>query len=130
MVQPYRKNVISATELGPPCRRARDLVLPASDKSLHTSKLHGCVGAVARGIAVAQVWRMKKLRLHVLALATVILAWSSVAYAGSVTLAWDANTDATVAGYRVYWGTTSGVYTNMLDVRTGNTATEIGRAHV
>jgi len=33
----------------------------------------------------------------------------------SVTLAWDANTDPYIAGYRVYYGTTSGVYTDMLD---------------
>ena len=32
--------------------------------------------------------------------------------AGSVTVAWDPNPEANIAGYTVYWGTQSGVYTS------------------
>jgi hypothetical protein len=41
---------------------------------------------------------------------------SGVAHSASVTLAWDASQEEDVAGYRVYYGTTSGHYTNMIDV--------------
>jgi len=33
-----------------------------------------------------------------------------------VTLAWDANSEEDLAGYRIYWGTQSRVYTNTFDV--------------
>jgi hypothetical protein len=38
----------------------------------------------------------------------------------SVSLAWDASTEQDIAGYRIHYGTTSGVYTTTLDV--GNTS--------
>ncbi len=41
----------------------------------------------------------------------------------SVTLAWDAATDSTVAGYRLYYGTASGTYPNVIDEGTTTTAT-------
>lgn len=34
----------------------------------------------------------------------------------SLKVAWTANTEADLAGYKVYWGTTSGTYTNSLNV--------------
>ena len=34
----------------------------------------------------------------------------------SVTLSWDANTEPDIAGYKVYWGTSSGVYDQFSDV--------------
>lgn len=39
-----------------------------------------------------------------------------LAIAGTVSLAWDPVPDPDVAGYRVYYGTTSGVYTQFLNV--------------
>jgi uncharacterized protein YqjF (DUF2071 family) len=45
------------------------------------------------------------------------LAWGS----SSVTLAWDPNTEFNLAGYKVYYGVASGVYTNSVDV--GNVTT-------
>ena len=42
--------------------------------------------------------------------------------AQSVALAWDANTASDIAGYRLYAGTTSGVYTQQIDVG-NNTST-------
>jgi len=44
------------------------------------------------------------------------IAVSTVANAATVTLAWDPSAGPDVAGYAVYWGTQSGVYTTSLDV--------------
>ena len=41
---------------------------------------------------------------------------SNAAHAATVTLAWDSNEEMDVAGYRVYYGTTSGHYTTMISV--------------
>ena len=41
----------------------------------------------------------------------------------SVTLVWDANPDPDIAGYRVYYGTSSGNYTQSIDVGNVTTAT-------
>jgi hypothetical protein len=47
----------------------------------------------------------------------VLLLLSTVsASAGQVTLAWDPNTESDLAGYKVYYGTASGVYTSNIDV--------------
>ena len=43
--------------------------------------------------------------------------------AKSVTLAWDVDSDPTVVGYRLYYGTSSGSYTQNTDVRNGTTVT-------
>ena len=37
-------------------------------------------------------------------------------YSAQVTLAWDANTEPDVAGYKIYSGTSSGNYDNVIDV--------------
>jgi len=44
---------------------------------------------------------------------------SAAAYAASVELEWDPNTEPQLAGYKVYWGNSSGNYTNSKNV--GNT---------
>jgi len=45
---------------------------------------------------------------------------------GSVTLAWNASTDPTVAGYNVYYGGASGAYTNEISVGNATNATISG----
>jgi chitinase len=45
----------------------------------------------------------------------------SAAYAASVDLEWDPNTEPVLAGYKIYWGTSSGNYPSSKDV--GNTTT-------
>jgi hypothetical protein len=49
------------------------------------------------------------------------LAVPTTAQAQTVTLTWDANTEPDVAGYRLYYGESSGNYTNQVDV--GNRTT-------
>lgn len=67
------------------------------------------------------IYRTTSIR-HV-AFAVVLLAFlgtlSFAQAAWSVTLAWDANPEPDIAGYRVSYGTTSGIYTQQIDV--GNT---------
>ena len=48
------------------------------------------------------------------------------ARAEQVTLAWDANTEADLAGYKVHYGTVSGVYTATVDVHNVTTAVVTG----
>src|SRR4051812_37106482 len=61
-------------------------------------------------------------KVHLLILTACLLSWSSVASAGSVTLAWERVADTSVEGYNIYWGTQSGVYTAGSAV-IGNTTT-------
>src|SRR5712671_658590 len=59
------------------------------------------------------------LRRFVVALALVLAP--SLAFAGQVTLAWDANTEPDLGGYKVYYGNAGGTYTANIDV--GNVTT-------
>jgi hypothetical protein len=52
-------------------------------------------------------------------LAVALLVSPMVAYGATVTLAWDANTETDLAGYKIYYGTGSGDYLEPIDV--GNT---------
>lgn len=56
-------------------------------------------------------------------LAFSLLPLASTAHAASVTLAWDRSQEPDVAGYRVYYGTTSGHYTTMISVGNSTTCT-------
>ena len=61
----------------------------------------------------------------VLLVALLISVW---ARAEQVTLAWDANTEADLAGYKVHYGTASGSYTTSVDVHKVTTAIVTGLA--
>ena len=53
-----------------------------------------------------------------------LLGWFSFAQAGqTVTLAWDANSEPDIAGYRLHYGTSSGIYTETIDVGNNTSAT-------
>jgi hypothetical protein len=61
------------------------------------------------------------------ALATTLLAVAaSQTLAGTASIAWDPVTDSDLAGYRVYYGTSPGVYTQSVDVGNVTTATISG----
>lgn len=47
---------------------------------------------------------------------TLCLCYGVGAYAGQVNLAWDANTQSTLGGYKLYYGTTSGSYSANIDI--------------
>src|SRR5664279_5725365 len=47
---------------------------------------------------------------------------------GSVTLAWNASTDSSVAGYNIYYGGASGAYTNEICAGNATNATISGMA--
>ena len=44
------------------------------------------------------------------------LAWATLSYSAQVTLAWNANKEPDLAGYRIYYGTSSGVYPFEVDL--------------
>src|SRR5437867_940744 len=50
-----------------------------------------------------------------------VLVWTSPAFAVAVTLAWDPNSETTLSGYKLYYGTVSRNYTTVVDV--GNRTT-------
>ena len=61
-----------------------------------------------------------------IALGLLLLAFTANAHAGQVTLAWDANTDPELGGYKLYYGQTSGNYTGNVDVGNQTTYTLTG----
>src|SRR5262245_12988577 len=50
------------------------------------------------------------------ALAIVLLATATSAFAANVTAVWDPNPEPNVSGYKLSYGTQSGVYTTTIDV--------------
>lgn len=67
--------------------------------------------------------RMKRAILHIFLITSIIIfILSSVSYGADVTLAWDPSPDL-IDGYRIYYGTSSGNYTDSIDVGNTNQAT-------
>lgn len=58
-----------------------------------------------------------------IALALILMLVPCLAFAAQVSLIWDAPDAATPQGYRIYWGTESGVYSHTKDVGNVLTAT-------
>ena len=48
-------------------------------------------------------------------IASLIFVAARGAEAGALTIAWDPASDPSVTGYNVYWGTQTGVYTNVVN---------------
>ena len=70
----------------------------------------------------AQIIGSLSRKVSLLALLAIALLLSPmVAYGAAVTLAWDANTEPDLAGYRIHYGTASGDYSHTIDV--GNITT-------
>lgn len=63
-------------------------------------------------------WRHFKIWL---AFFCMIVVLPSVAFGADVKLSWDPNSETDLAGYNIYWGSTSGNYSNSVDV--GNVTT-------
>jgi hypothetical protein len=59
-----------------------------------------------------------KSRLDLLVAFAAIFSFATAAFAetNSITLSWDANSEPDIAGYKLYWGTSSGVYDQSNDV--------------
>jgi hypothetical protein len=66
--------------------------------------------------------------LAMLMILTAIPAFPNSAFAGDVTLAWDANTDANLAGYKVYFGIASRQYGTPIDAGLQTSYTVTGLA--
>jgi hypothetical protein len=78
------------------------------------------------GICRPAVSEFRDLQLPVLILLIVgssIGLLPKVAHSAQITLTWNANTEPDLAGYRIYQGTSSGVYPNVKDVGNMTTAT-------
>ncbi len=86
-------------------------------------------GSACRRNASEGIRNNAKIRDKVRRLATLSLYVGSACFAsasGTVTLAWDPNPSPGTAGYMLYYGNSSGVYTNVVDVRRATTNTVSG----
>ncbi len=64
-----------------------------------------------------------RLSLFVVLVALLLFPLAETAHPATVTLAWDPNPEPTVAGYRLYLGTSPGYYTSSVDVAAATRAT-------
>ena len=81
--------------------------------------LNRYTSGVSGGLIASRVHRSARKAwcgLRVLLLFNILFLQLSVLATGSVTLAWNASPDPIVAGYRIYYGGASHVYTNEIDV--------------
>ncbi len=62
----------------------------------------------------------------ILTVLSVFFISTSVCHAAQITLAWDPNPEPTVSGYRVYYGTSSNYYSNVIDVGNRTSCTSTG----
>jgi fibronectin type III domain protein len=79
--------------------------------------------AAAAAPAPSVASRRGILVIRALGALALLLSFGGTLQAQTVTLAWDANTEPDLAGYVVYYGTTSGVYSNNIDVGIVTTTT-------
>ncbi|MFQ5961186.1 MAG: PKD domain-containing protein [Candidatus Methylomirabilales bacterium] len=65
--------------------------------------------------------RLRRILWSLIAVGLLLGLYPVAATAGSVSLSWDSNTEADLAGYKVYIGTSPGIYTQTID--SGNVTT-------
>ena len=71
-----------------------------------------CVVSITAGA----FFRPRIFTLTVLAIISIFLLTAPLCRAAEVTLAWDPNPEPSITGYRVYYGTSSYYYSNVIDV--------------
>ena len=71
----------------------------------------------------------RKVSLHTLLVLTLLLS-PMIVHAATVTLAWDANTESDLKGYIIHYGTTSGVYSEIVDVANNSSGWSLSLIHI
>jgi hypothetical protein len=78
--------------------------------------------------------RQQKLTIMIFGLTLLLMTFANTSFAKDVTLTWDANQEADIAGYKVYYGTNPGTYTGAeamegpspIEMGDGTSATFVG----
>ena len=71
-------------------------------------------------------WQKHHSPLIAMLAASLLLVCSASAMAGDITIAWDPNSESDLAGYKIYYGTASGVYGTPIIIGTQTTYTLTG----
>jgi hypothetical protein len=79
-------------------------------------------------IAALRAMRLSRVLGGILFLGLIHQPVQALGATNSVTLTWDSSTSSAVAGYRVYYGGASGIYTNSVTMGNGTTGTVSGLA--
>lgn len=93
-------------------------LLPLRSRKSGTGTASALLSGTSSGVSAGLLVHTESFSLVGLAS---VLAQGTLLYGGRATINWNANVESDLAGYRVYHGTTSGVYTQMVDV--GNVMT-------
>jgi hypothetical protein len=73
-----------------------------------------------------RLWQKRHSPLTAMLGAAFFLACSASAFAADITIAWDANVESDLAGYKIYYGTAPGVYGTSITIGTQTTYTLTG----
>ena len=86
------------------------------NRSLNGSSNRRGMPIAINTIVIVVIVMNSRLAKFVAVAAIFSFATSAFAETSSVSLSWDPNTEPDIAGYKVYWGTSSGVYSQFSDV--------------
>jgi hypothetical protein len=95
----------------------------------HFREIFGKPTAIWRSMSQPRNSFWKRNFTRLLVLSCLIIFGRAALAQQSVTLTWSPSTNATVAGYKIYYGTASGNYTNTVDVGNVTSATISGLAN-